>query len=318
MGAIRISLPDPTERGTALAALLDHILELDRPTVVSRVLRQFETGELDPAGLLVARTQTGQILGAIFSQRLAGATAAVWPPGFAPGIEAAHSRDAVADALAHAVVQRLRGVAKVAHSFAREPDRHRLEPLLRAGFQRVTELRFLTRPIPGPGNPIAAESSPSRLDFEQVSNPGSEFVAALTATYEGTLDCPELNGTRTGDEILSGYLAAVPRDGPFPDWFRVLDAKEPVGVLMFGPHSRMGTAELSYLGLVPNHRGRGLGQEVLRFALAHAARIGAEWMTLSVDTRNEPALRLYDRHDFRPFDSQGVYLWKPEVVEEKV
>jgi ribosomal protein S18 acetylase RimI-like enzyme len=71
-------------------------------------------------------------------------------------------------------------------------------------------------------------------------------------------------------------------------------------------------AELAYLGLVPAARGRGLGRPLVRFALGRAEAAAAEWVTLSADVRNDPALKLYRAHGFREYDRQHVYLWPPE------
>jgi ribosomal protein S18 acetylase RimI-like enzyme len=156
------------------------------------------------------------------------------------------------------------------------------------------------------------DSAACSLKFTPAPDPTPAFAAALVATYEGTLDCPELNGTRTGEEILAGYHSGILHNQDAPDWFLVSFRNQVIGVLMFGPNHRTATAELSYVGLIPSMRGYGYGGEILRFALRHAAGTGAEWMTLSVDVRNLPAIRLYERHAFRSYDAQDVYLWKPE------
>jgi ribosomal protein S18 acetylase RimI-like enzyme len=56
------------------------------------------------------------------------------------------------------------------------------------------------------------------------------------------------------------------------------------------------TLELVYLGLTPAARGRGLGDLMMRRALALAAADGAGRLSLAVDSDNVPALKLYYRH----------------------
>ena len=66
--------------------------------------------------------------------------------------------------------------------------------------------------------------------------------------------------------------------------------------------------ELAYLGVVPSARGRGLGRELMAFALSEAAHRGASSVTVSVDSRNELALRLYQRGGFVEMDRREVWL----------
>lgn len=294
----------PNDWPAAVRGLFAHAPEPERTSCVARIIGQFESGGLDASGLLVARSG-GRVVGAGFAQKLPGNTAAAWPPW---AVE-----EPIADALAEAVANRIRGFdVKVAHAFGRGAERGRFAALERVGFRRVTELTFLSRPIPGLAGLPAFDAAVCPLKFTPVPGPTPAFATALLATYEGTLDCPELNGTRTGDEVLAGYVSGAARGNELPDWFLISRGGEGVGVLMFGPANRTATAELSYVGLIPSLRGLGLGGEILRFALRHAASVGAEWITLSVDTRNLPAIRLYERHAFRSFDVQDVYLWKPE------
>ena len=58
-------------------------------------------------------------------------------------------------------------------------------------------------------------------------------------------------------------------------------------------------AHLSTLAVEPDLRRRGLGERILREAMRHAARLGAEMMTLEVRVSNEPARRLYAKLGFR-------------------
>jgi ribosomal protein S18 acetylase RimI-like enzyme len=265
------------------------------PAQADRLLALFAAGEFDPAGLLTARVG-GQLVGSALYQLHPGHAAVAWPPGA--------DQPGVADTLALAVVERFRSAGvKQAQCLLRPTDRPLAGPLERAGFRPITELTFLCRPV----GAADATATGSWLRFDPVAEPTPAFATALSATYDGTLDCPELNGTRTIDEILAGYQARADR----PDWWLAADGGEPVGVVILSPGPRPGIAELSYLGLVPAVRGRGLGRDLLRFALARAAASAAEWLSLSADVRNEPALRLYRAWGFREYDRQHVLLWSP-------
>ncbi len=295
---------DPADRPAACRALFAHLPEADRDRRADRALELLASGEFDPAGLLVVKSD-GRVVGAALYQLHPGAAAVTWPPGVGPGPD----RDATEDALAQAVVGRFRAAGvKQAQTLLPPADRARARPLERAGFRHVTRLAYLCRPLAGADAPPPFDPDRSPLRFTPAAEPTAAFADTLMATYDGTLDCPELNGDRTAAEVLAGHRAAAADP---PDWSLASAGAEPVGVVLLGPGPRPGVAELSYLGLVRSARGKGLGRELLRFALARAAASAAGWLTLSVDVRNAPALRLYRGHGFREYDLQDVFLWHP-------
>jgi ribosomal protein S18 acetylase RimI-like enzyme len=63
------------------------------------------------------------------------------------------------------------------------------------------------------------------------------------------------------------------------------------------------TPELS-IAVVPSRRGKGLGKDLLAALLERARKDGYEQVSLSVE-RDNPALRLYERHGFRKVGEAG-------------
>ncbi|MBL8866469.1 MAG: GNAT family N-acetyltransferase [Planctomycetia bacterium] len=251
----------------------------------------FESGVLDPDGLIVA-TDAGAIRGAMLSYRIGGAQAAVWPP--------AADDSAIQDALvAGALAWIGREPTKVIQSLVRSVERPRAAALERAGFRAITSLAFLSRECRG----ADANHRPERLHLRPMAAYDDAFVTMLLRTYDGTLDVPELNGTRTPEEILAGYHA----NGPSVRWWLEWEG-ETVGLLLLGVPSDDPTVELSYVGLVPEARSRGLGREAIDIALAEAARLARQAVQLNVDVRNEPALRIYRDRFFRTDDLRELYL----------
>lgn len=254
----------------------------------------FADGELDPRGLIVA-TDGEAIRGTIFAYRIGGAQAAIWPPN----ADDADVRDAlVAGALAWIHGEPTRTVQAV----VRDSDLPRTDALVRAGFRRVTRLANLSRA----SSPTDAAFAPNRMTFESVSVPSAEFAATMQRTYEGTLDVPELNGTRTIDEVVAGYREAQSCESS--RWWLLRERGAPVGVVMLAEQSDGSTIELTYVGLIPPARGHGLGREAIGFALARAAESGSSRVTLTVDVRNAPALRRYDEWHFRRDDERTAFL----------
>jgi mycothiol synthase len=59
-------------------------------------------------------------------------------------------------------------------------------------------------------------------------------------------------------------------------------------------------AYVNLVGVLPAWRGRGLGRELLRWAVGYLRTHGADTVQLSVEAANERATDLYRRHGFRP------------------
>jgi mycothiol synthase len=57
---------------------------------------------------------------------------------------------------------------------------------------------------------------------------------------------------------------------------------------------------VSFIGLLPSWRGRGLGRELLRWAVAYVRAAGAETIELNVEAANDRALGLYRQAGFTP------------------
>ncbi len=147
-----------------------------------------------------------------------------------------------------------------------------------------------------------------------------EFRAVLQATYEGSLDMPELDGARGLDDILEGHRAA----GLFlPERWqlgRIPGEPDAAAVLLMAEVPTRDSWEVIYLGLTPAARGRGLGRAVLRRAL-ELARAHTPRLELAVDLRNTPAVRLYRATGFTIRDRRTVYLailGTPETVRAAV
>ncbi len=124
------------------------------------------------------------------------------------------------------------------------------------------------------------------------------FARAVLDSYEDTLDCPGLVGTRDIDDILAGHRGT----GVFNPglWTVALMGETPVGVLMLAQLPQRDAVELVYLGVSKAARGRGLGQQLLRHGVAQARQHHARSVLLAVDEQNTPAVDLYRDTGFRP------------------
>jgi ribosomal protein S18 acetylase RimI-like enzyme len=284
----------------ALRLIFRHLPAADQEVRVANGLRLMHQKELDPGGLLVARGPHG-LLGAIICQPVPGASGLVWPPQ-----AVADDRTAdVEDLLLHHAGNWLRqGGAKLAQALLLPRETHLAAPLLRNGYAHITDLWYLRHNLDVPNHLLLEDE---RLSYRAYDDGSPDlFHQTLLRTYEETLDCPEVNGVRTIDEIITGHRAQGLHDPG--RWWLALDRGRPVGVLLMTEMPECEGWDLAYVGVVPEMRHRGFGRELVRKALVAAHQGDATQLTLSVDERNRPAWDLYTRLDFQPYERRAVYL----------
>ena len=160
------------------------------------------------------------------------------------------------------------------------------------GFSRMADLHYLH--VTPPADPTPPDLTPGLRWARYSERTHDLFARAIVDSYQQSLDCPALTGLRDVEDILAGHKGGGVFD---PDcWFVLLEADEPLGVLLLNQTLRGDAIELTYLGLLPRARGRKLGELMMRQALAVAAAHGHSRFCLAVDAKNVPALKLYYRH----------------------
>ena len=134
----------------------------------------------------------------------------------------------------------------------------------------------------------------------------------VSDSYIDTLDCPLLGNYRTGKAAVEGYLLA--RDQPHSWWLAEYEGTE-VGCLLLWERAPA-IWELTYMGIVPNVRGKKFGEVLLEAAIAVAAQNGAKQLVLSVDRDNHPATGLYLQRGFYCYNSTEVWFSNGDVVKQ--
>ena len=133
------------------------------------------------------------------------------------------------------------------------------------------------------------------------------FGEIIQATYEDSLDAPEAFFERSVIDTVATYRQGDPT---LPNWWIARDSDStPVGVVLLSQVIGLGV-ELAYLGLVPKMRGLGLGSRLLDAMFWQAGQLDAKVLTVTVDERNIPAMKIYERKGFTLYQSQRLYLWK--------
>jgi GNAT superfamily N-acetyltransferase len=299
----------PGEPSAALSRAAEVWPEANRISQLASILQTVD--QTPPRFLLLAteRAPQGDALptGALLVECLPGRSAIVMAPQIDPELDDG-SRGAIAAALLQALDQQLikRGVL-----LAQGLTHHRHQPacawFAAAGFRDVGDLLYLTadlkavtqQPLRSPlGGPLALLPH-SPQDFDR-------WVPLVEKTYINSLDCPAVDGLRPTREVLIGYQdIGVPRD----DWsFLVQHEGRDVGCLLLADHSPAKHAELVYMGLIPEVRGRGWGVFVAQEAQRIAAAAGAEHLVLTVDADNRPALRNYQAAGFRFWEQRAIWV----------
>ncbi|MFN0012332.1 MAG: GNAT family N-acetyltransferase [Phycisphaerales bacterium] len=181
----------------------------------------------------------------------------------------------------------------------------------RAGFLRLAELAYLRRTIARGGRTVP-HTLPPGLELVALSDlPPAEgkrlLREALSKSYEGTLDCPALCGMRTVDDVIASHHSVGRYDPRW--WWIMLCEGQAHGCLLLSHGADPQHCELVYLGLSAVVRGRGLGAELLRTAVARlaSASVASELMC-AVDLANVPAMRLYKRAKFRQISSRSALV----------
>jgi ribosomal protein S18 acetylase RimI-like enzyme len=288
----------PEARREVLSLVFRHLLPEERDQRVAALLAGVGPGTVPMDGLIEAR-RGGRLVGGAFSEVQVGRAAIVWPPRLVCG-EPRTTAGRLLDVMSgHLAAQGVR-VAYALLDPGMEDDGPRLAE---AGFEPIAELLYLVSPAERfPNSPPATP-----LEFESYADAKHERLARVVeATYQGTRDCPRLDGVRHVDDILAGYRAT----GVFCPgrWLLARHQGEDVGCLLLADHPEQDNWELVYMGLVPGARGNGWGKDITRHAQWLTRRAGRPRLVLAVDAANAPAIRVYSMLGFHAWDRRSVYL----------
>jgi ribosomal protein S18 acetylase RimI-like enzyme len=290
----------PDELPRAFELTFHHAAPRERRLRVANALELIHRGELDPAGVFVIR-RIEDLAGAIICLPVPGASGLVWPPQTP---ERAPDSIELEDLLVATGLRWLRSRgAKLVQSLLAEQESNLAEPLLRNGFAHVTSLWYMRHPLRGPDLSVR-----NNLTLQKLADADPVLVRqTLLRSYEQSLDCPEVNGVRSIDEIIEGHRSQGVHDPG--RWWLATDRGQALGVLLLASVPESSSMDLSYLGIVPDARRRGIGRSLTCKAIQEARAAGAVQLTLAVDVRNQPAWQLYRSLGFEPFERREVYLW---------
>lgn len=290
----------------ALELLFSAWPEDARAQRIAEIPQEIEEGDFDPRHLLLAEID-GQPVGAQLTILRDNDVGMVWPPVIDDMLlQRMHgpAGEVIEDALLTEAARQLDAAGAWIGQSLLEPSQSRDQAALqRNGFARLTELRFFERPL-NDGSALPKRSEPSSLSYVPYRRSRNRltFVTVLEGTYRGTLDCPELNGVRDGQQSLKNHEAG----GEFtPDMWRLYRREGiDVGVLLMVDRPDQQAWEVLYVGVIESARGSGVGRAMLVDALNAARAAGVERLLIVADVRNIPAVSLYESLGFQPVASR--------------
>ncbi len=290
----------------ALELLYSSLPAEERTARVAESLQSTADGELDLSHLLLAEFDDLPV-GVLLLLLPPDGTGFVWPPV----VTTQQSSDAIEDALLQAATHRLDLEKAWIGQCLLDLDQSRERAALtRNGFAHLTDLKFFERSLDADladpkqagydhGRGVAARHALEYVPYRRAHN-RLRFANVLAKTYGGTLDCPELNEVRDAQQSLTNHETA----GSFsPDMWRLYrhDADDvvDVGVLLMVDRPEQQAWEVVYLGVIERARRRGLARAMMLDGLQAARDAGVERLLLAVDSRNAPAIQLYESLGFR-------------------
>ncbi len=164
------------------------------------------------------------------------------------------------------------------------------------GFSELAKLSYMERPLGlKHRHHVEWPETVELVTFDESLE--SELLGILDASYEDTMDCPELRGLRQTQDILAGHRSTGEFDPTL--WTIMRLDGQPAGAILLNPSPKQRTVELVYIGLAQHARGRGLGKRLLVEGLSRIAHRRERSVSLAVDDRNHPAIAMYCEVGFR-------------------
>lgn len=305
------------ERVPALEILYQHQPAEVRSTFVDDLVGADAAGTF-PLDDLVVAVSNRRVVGTGLISIVPGRTALVWPPRRSADV-AADVRFDVAREMNRVLVSANVGFGQCLMS----PDHGEADVLDAIGLSHALDLQHLrlTLSATETGDVGAADLDAATVGDALLTtvaydpNEFDRFARVLEATYGGSADSPEISGLRSAEDALKGHQSAGVFRDDLSSIVRVngLDA----GLILIADHgddpnlAGGRTAELLYIGLIPQVRGQGLGKRFLQQTVRKLQHAGFGSITVAVDTRNLYATKLYRDLGFVSCDLQEVWLYRP-------
>jgi ribosomal protein S18 acetylase RimI-like enzyme len=268
--------------------------------------------EQRPGDVCVAQRVENRWIAGVQAQDLGGRAALIWPPAC---VESDYDWRSLGERLfAELLQQNIHYTQALLPTDRPGPWRS----LIALGMTQLTVMDYMvatagTVPQGAPENLRDSAVEPLVLNGDAADDSFARLCHIVGGTYRQTLDCPELNGIRAVEDVVRGYQTSAPLTAwIFPDG-------QPAGpvaretehfagdaaVLLLSDHPDHDQTELTYMGVLPEYRGRGWGRRLVSHAIANTVNMGRGKIVLAVDRRNGPAIEQYQ--------AAGLQRWASRV-----
>lgn len=293
---VHIHVVSPSDQERALDLVFAHLSPADRERATASVIAESRPAPL--SGLWGAY-RGDHLIAAVYAHIQAGKTAVV----STPRTTSEQPPEVIGQLLTRVVAELPRQGVKLAQALLETDSGADAEILRNAGFQRASNLLYLVS-LRGS---FPTSHGQEHLEFVAYSPHEHLRLAKIVEhTYEGSLDCPQIDRARDIEDVLAGYRATGVFDPA--QWLIVVYEGRDVGCLLLADYPPSNHWELVYMGVVPEARGRGFGVSIVRHAQWLAREAGRQRVVLAVDAANSPAIAVYASAGFVTWDHRSVFL----------
>lgn len=282
---------------------------------VEKILKLHQDGKLDLNKMLIASSQ-GKVRAALLMVIQQDQTAILWPPVCDHEIENSDIEESLQGLLLEEALSLAQKESCEAVQMTVDcNDLQTSELLSKNGIPFVGTMLFLQRPASlgddqGKEYLTDGEENPCQQGIVRLvpiaQEMDDETLGELVLkTYVGSADFPELQHQRTGARSLLTHRLQGEYDPAH--WFVIEQDGVRVGILFFSYHCDLDQWELTYLGILPEHRGKGIARRAIWNSFEQPLRKD-QGIFLGVDDRNSYAIRLYETLGFVAVSRQFVHF----------
>ncbi len=219
--------------------------------------------------------------------------------------------------LRHAIntLQQTPGLHRVEAQLLIHPTDQLAEPFLAEGFRRYRRL-FLSLPIDPSGYSSPARLLPPEVEIHRWTEADYQPAAnIITSGYRGHIDSDVNDQYRTisGSLRFLNNIVRFPGCGVFDPTASFVAFHRPthtrIGILLCS-RVRTDVGHITQVCTLPEYRGHGIGEHLLRYCCADLAARRFSELSLTVTEENQRALALYQRIGDRLIHPIDGFVWE--------
>jgi ribosomal protein S18 acetylase RimI-like enzyme len=225
-------------------------------------------------------------------------------------------RDIELELLQHSIstLQQSPGLHRVEAQLLIHPTQELAEPFISEGFRRYRRL-FLSLPI-DPSYFPPARLLPADVEIHRWTEADYQPAAnIITSAYHGHIDSDVNDQYRTisGSLRFLNNIVRFPGCGVFDPTASFvafhLPTRTRIGILLCS-RVRHDVGHITQVCTLPDYRGHGIGEHLLRYCYADLAARRFSELSLTVTEENDRALALYHRLGYRHIHTFDGFVWE--------